>query len=927
MVDVCAICLQDLELRGEGRQWLQCQHCFHEACITQLRRFSNKFSESCPVCRADDPALDTVTSMELKAFRLYIRALHSDRNDPGAADDAGSHCRRLFEQIFDIEPRHAIAGGMLGDFYVEGIGGDKREDEARNMYEIALAGGDLEAAGSLGILWFKGLGGEKDDTKAREYLTMAHEGGCPNPHTNCALAQMCERGLGGEKDERFARELYAKLADRGYEKALYLLGRMWKDGRGGVKDPAKAKDLFMRGHKKGQLMCTVQLGILCASTSPKKAQEYFTKAHLGGDCMGTLKLAMVLAAHGGQKDKEDARKLLTTALADKETEAQAALHLGTMLMEGVGGPSDDKEARRLLEKAHVAGEPDASARLGTLLFEGRGGTKDDHRARALLEDAAKNDLDCPYKLSKDEEKARLLFHKAHKAGFVPATQELALLTEHGRGGPKDANKARELYRLADAKGYLRSTVNLGAMYLAGAGGPKDANKARELFAKADELGEMQAAVNLGVLYEDGVGGPKDGKKARHLFEKAANGGSIDGLFNLGLAWETGVGGPSDKGKARELYENAAHLGHQQAACRLAQMNVRGESRPQNSEAAEKLQAKAVSTGEQHIREHDRLCKEHVSRWVEDQSRKVANHGSCHFCGAIASTQCSRCKTVRYCSTVCQRRDFPMHKQECAPPSVNADGLSSGSVVHGGAKVQQAGSASAAHPVSSQTDETDIAMQAALERSLCETSADPTSVNAQISEGLMRSRAHKRSTSAAASSSSSFEGIVILEFSRHPKALQHALMSSPALKPWSAALESKGFTSELPESKAKVFVEPDHFDIAVAAASEHMQPKGGLTPRHVIVPPGLEGTVKDIVSQLPGKEHVKVKSRTRALCPCRALPSSAAAHRSGGDDLPMQSVLPYVVERTFISVGAVRACKISSLLSGSSADGARTFKTW
>eukprot|EP00966_Prymnesium_polylepis_P127528 2949675-Prymnesium_polylepis.1 len=59
-----------------------------------------------------------------------------------------------------------------------------------------------------------------------------------------------------------------------------------------------------------------------------------------------------------------------------------------MLFEGLGGPPDEVEARRLFALAAEQGHPEAQASLGGLLAYGRGGAQDEVEARRLLRLAA-----------------------------------------------------------------------------------------------------------------------------------------------------------------------------------------------------------------------------------------------------------------------------------------------------------------------------------------------------------------------------------------------------------------------------------------------------------------------------------------------------------------------------------------------------------
>jgi hypothetical protein len=165
--------------------------------------------------------------------------------------------------------------------------------------------------------------------------------------------------------------------------------------------------------------------------------------------------------------------------------------------QGRGIPRDKAKAeRQQLRTLAAQGYVEAQHNLGVMYNQGLGGPK-------------------------DEAEARRLFRLAAAQGLAEAQFSLGLMNEEGRGGPKDEVEARRLYGLAAAQGLPKAQINLGLMHEEGRGGPKDEAEARRLFRLAAAQGLAEAQYSLGVMHEEGHGGPKDEAEARRLFRLAA----------------------------------------------------------------------------------------------------------------------------------------------------------------------------------------------------------------------------------------------------------------------------------------------------------------------------------------------------------------------------------------------------------------------
>ncbi|KAI0367439.1 hypothetical protein BV20DRAFT_1037768 [Pilatotrama ljubarskyi] len=72
--------------------------------------------------------------------------------------------------------------------------------------------------------------------------------------------------------------------------------------------------------------------------------------------------------------------------------------------------------------------------------------------------------------------------------------------------------------------------------------------------------------------------------------------------------------------------------------------------------------------ERHVREGIKEVHDYMNMGPGESAYPLA--GSCHCCerdetaGKDALKRCSACKLTRYCSTECQRKDWPRHKVAC-----------------------------------------------------------------------------------------------------------------------------------------------------------------------------------------------------------------------------------------------------------------------
>ena len=118
----------------------------------------------------------------------------------------------------------------LVNMFCDGHGGPK-DVEARRLYGLAAAQGDVDAQCGLACMLLTGRGGPKNGVEARRLLGLAAANG--HADAQCGLACVLYTGHGGPKDEVEARRLFGLAAAQGDAEARYRLANMFYEGHGG----------------------------------------------------------------------------------------------------------------------------------------------------------------------------------------------------------------------------------------------------------------------------------------------------------------------------------------------------------------------------------------------------------------------------------------------------------------------------------------------------------------------------------------------------------------------------------------------------------------------------------------------------------------------------------------------------------------------
>jgi TPR repeat protein len=129
----------------------------------------------------------------------------------------------------------------------------KRYNEALCKYKILAERGDSYSAHWAGWMIETGLGATKDIQESIGFYLLAAEAGSPEAQFD--LARMCAR----IDDHLKALEWYEKSAAQGFLPAMYRLGRLYKSGKGVIRNEERAFAYFEDAANRGHLFSQRQL--------------------------------------------------------------------------------------------------------------------------------------------------------------------------------------------------------------------------------------------------------------------------------------------------------------------------------------------------------------------------------------------------------------------------------------------------------------------------------------------------------------------------------------------------------------------------------------------------------------------------------------------------------------------------------------------
>ena len=392
-------------------------------------------------------------------------------------------------------------------------------DEKKAFVRLAeLYGQGYAAAGlPLGILYYEGRGTEKNYVKAAECLRrgLSMKSGIPVEfHPETALGRMFYFGGYGLNPEPSEAVKYLSAA-RPDPENRYLLGLLFLEGRGTVRNPAAAADCFRQAASFSHLPAGKALG-----------RMYY---------QGT----------GVEKDDLEAVRYLVPA-ADRG-DAEAAMLAGKICADPKSPAADEKEALRCYRMAARQGNPEAQYLCGRMIRAGIGTEKNENAALEYLRSAAA---------------------QGHaEAAFLCGEAELSA---------KHPDRSVAYFRRAAEKNHPEAIRMLAGMALGGSGMKADPEQGIRYLKQLAGQGDRSAQEQLGALYESGIGNVNaDLRESIRYYTLAAEGGSTAAKARLGLIYYAS----GDHERARQYASEAAKEKHPDAILLLSKMQTPDKADP------------------------------------------------------------------------------------------------------------------------------------------------------------------------------------------------------------------------------------------------------------------------------------------------------------------------------------------------------------
>lgn len=199
-----------------------------------------------------------------------------------SSEKSRSICLFLAQKGTELKYRGNM--NTLGVLYNYGIGVDKDEKKAADLYEEAAELGDASAGANIASMYIKGIVRPIDSRKAFKYAKFAAENGVPRGQF--LLAGFYMEGLYGrsaydvivEKDPQKAFEYYLAAANQGYSLAYLPLADCYRSGNGTGHNREAALEWYAKADCEEGYSKIAKMWEGYGYNDPAKAFEYYKKA-------------------------------------------------------------------------------------------------------------------------------------------------------------------------------------------------------------------------------------------------------------------------------------------------------------------------------------------------------------------------------------------------------------------------------------------------------------------------------------------------------------------------------------------------------------------------------------------------------------------------------------------------------------------------
>ncbi len=393
--------------------------------------------------------------------------------------------------------------------------------DAIRIFRAEAGRGDKDAMFALGRIYEEGRAIEGSMPMAENWYRKSAQAGHGSAQFNLGALLLNSADKAAE-----GLDWMVKAGDRGYSRAMLVLGSLYANGQGVKQNAAEAKKWLEKAVGAGEPEAYDLLGQMYANgTGVEKrttsAMEMFENAAKLDFIPSMLKLAVIYlnGVEGVTKDSAKALDWFRRAAEKGNTEAIVAL--GAIHEQGNSVEKNPNESYKWYLKAAEAGDVTGITKTAMMLAEGVGTAKDEKKAMEwYLKAAEKGGAHAMYAISGMYEKGAGVVVspketlrwtvRAALSGMPQAMRDMGKRYRVGKDVNKDTIAAQSWFLRAAQSGDPESAITVSDILIAGEGGlPPDPKAAKSILTRAAELGMMEAQLKLADYYEKGLVGRPD----------------------------------------------------------------------------------------------------------------------------------------------------------------------------------------------------------------------------------------------------------------------------------------------------------------------------------------------------------------------------------------------------------------------------------